>query len=502
MSKRQNTPSEAVIQPLMTATLPDCLERIAVPTYDRTALRPGIVHLGVGNFHRAHQLAYLDALAARGLADDWGECGVSLHSAKLAEALAPQDLLYTLVERGADHDTGRIIGALTHYLYAPDDPQAVVQALAAPTTRIVTLTITKDGYDIDLVTGEFLPESDDVQIELADPDQHATVFGYLCDALAERRRAGRPPFTVLSCDNLQDSGGATRTALVAYARLRDAALADWIDAQVAFPSSMVDRITPQTTEEARALVATTFGIRDHWPVITEPFSQWIIEDTFCAGRPPLEEVGVQFVQDVMPYGKMKGRLLNASHSAIAYLGALLGYQSTSEVMRDPTMRAYSQHLLAEVRPLLPAVPGIDLTDYCQTLSERFANPHIGDPLTRLAARGSSKVPTFILPSITDALTQGRPHALLDLAIASWYHYLRGQDETGANIKVVDPLREELQNLVQQGGDDPRPFLRQANIFDSLSQNDDWMASVQAGIRSMTQRGVTATVAAYLADAAA
>ncbi|MCA1599952.1 MAG: mannitol dehydrogenase family protein, partial [Chloroflexi bacterium] len=364
------------VRPLANETLQTHAPRVDVPTYDRAALTPAIVHLGVGGFHRAHQAVYLDDLARRGVTD-WGEVGVGLHHRDMQDALAPQDYLYTVVERDAAGDSGRVVGVMNRYLFAPEEPAAVLDALADPRTRLVTLTITMAGYDIDPATGDFKAEDSDVQADLAPdhPFTPATIFGYICDALERRRAAGHAPFTILSCDNMRDNGGAAQTAVVSFARRRDEALGQWIEDTVAFPSSMVDRITPEMTDEDRALVARLCGVADRWPVVTEPFKQWIVQDTFCNGRPPLEEVGVQFVADVTPYMTMKTRLLNASHSALGYLGYLAGYHSTDEAMGDPAMRAYIARMMDdEVTPLLPEAPGIDLTAYTRTLIERFANP--------------------------------------------------------------------------------------------------------------------------------
>ena len=276
---------------LTQATLATVAGRVAVPTYDRNRLAPAIVHIGVGGFHRAHQAVYLDDLAAQGITLDWGEHGVGLLPADkaMAAALIPQDCLYTLVARGAAGDTARVIGSMTAYLFAPDDRARVLDLLAAPTTRIVSLTITEGGYNVDSHTGRFDAAHPVVQADLHHPDQPSSVFGYLCAALDRRHRAGTPPFTVLSCDNLQGNGMIARTAVTSFARLRDDRLAAWIEAHVAFPNAMVDRITPQTTDADRAFVAETFGITDAWPVMTEPFTQWVLEDTFCNGRPPLEQ---------------------------------------------------------------------------------------------------------------------------------------------------------------------------------------------------------------------
>lgn len=483
--------------------LSKCALRLAVPTYDRKALRPAIVHLGVGSFHRAHQAVYLDELAQRGITMDWGEWGVGLHSRDMKDALAQQDWLYTLVERSGREDNARVIGAMRNYLFAPEEAESVLAVLAAEQTRLVTLTITKEGYDIDLVSGDFKAEEAEVQADLAQPNNPDTALGYLCEALDRRRKAGIAPFTVLSCDNLQDNGGASKTALVSFAFLRDEKLGRWIEENVAFPSSMVDRITPQTTAAARELVATTFGINDQWPVLTEPFSQWIIQDTFCNGRPPLEEVGVQFVSDIHPYERMKTRLLNASHSALGYLGYLAGYRTTAEAMADPLISNYLNRMMEEeVIPLLPPVKGIDLANYKRTLLERFANPKVGDKLERLCARGSVKMPTFGLPSIREAIEAGRPHALLDLAVAAWLRYLRGVDDNGEEYEIVDPRKERLQELVMAGGTNPRPVLGEYEIFGDLGQSEEFATALEQALKRLEQSGPEGTLAFYLRQQAA
>ena len=380
-------------------TLGSFADRVTLPTYARAALRRAIVHLGVGGFHRAHQALYLDDLAQRGISLDWGERGVGLLPAdrRMAEALGPQDCLYTVVERSAERDTARIVGSLGGYLFAPEDRTRVLELLVDPATRIVSLTITEGGYLVDDKTGVF--DADDPAVRGdTDLDVPKTAFGYLCSALARRRAAGTPPFTVLSCDNLQGNGRVARTAVVSFAGLHDEALAAWIDANVAFPNAMVDRITPQTTDADRAMVAQVFGIADAWPVMTEPFRQWVIEDTFAYGRPPLEEVGVQIVPDVHPYETMKLRLLNASHQALAYLGYLAGHRYVHDAAADPALRTLIARMMdEEVTPLLPPVPGVDLVDYKRSLLERFSNPKIKDTLARLAFAGSDRMPKFLLP---------------------------------------------------------------------------------------------------------
>ena len=475
--------------------------RVAVPTYDRNRLAPAIVHIGVGGFHRAHQAVYLDDLAAHGITLAWGETGVGLLPADkhMAEALIPQDCLFTVVARDASEDTARVIGSMTDYLFAPDNHARVLDRLADPATRIVSLTITEGGYNVDSHTGHFDADNPKIQEDVQHPDLPSGVFGYLCAALERRRGAGAPPFTVLSCDNLQGNGTIARTAVTSFARLRDDRLADWIEANVAFPNGMVDRITPQTTAADRALVAETFGIVDAWPVMTEPFTQWVLEDTFCNGRPPLEQAGVQVVPDVHPYETMKLRLLNASHQAMGYLGYLAGYRYIHDVMADADFRAFIARLMDdEVAPLLPPVPGIDLAGYQQTLLERFANPKIGDQVARICTDGSDRMPKFLLPSLVEALQQGRPHRLLTLAVAGWLRYLRGVDEAGQEISIADRLAGELRVRANEGRDNPRPLLSLSSVFGDLGSNETFVSELTVALRELDARGARATLSAYLA----
>ncbi|MCA1668530.1 MAG: mannitol dehydrogenase family protein [Thermomicrobia bacterium] len=472
--------------------------RVVVPTYDRSSLTPAIAHFSVGGFHRSHQLLYLDELAQRGITMEWGVTGIGLRRPNMRDALASQDNLYTVLERGDHEDQARVVGVLMDYLLAPDDPAAVLALLADARTRLVTLTITRDGYYVDPTTGKFLEDNVDVVGDLDHPDHPATAFGYICEALNMRRLAGLPPFTVLSCDNMQDNGAVARTAAVSLARLRDEALARWIEENVAFPGSMVDRITPETTADARDDLRQEFGVDDHWPVITEPFTQWVIQDTFSNGRPPLERVGVQFVADVEPYELMKTRLLNASHCALGYLGYLAGYRRTDEAMADPLFASYLAHFMDEVTPLLPPIPGIDLVAYKRTLLERFANPKIADFLERLCARGSTKMPTYLLPSIREALERGQSHVMLTLAVAGWCRYLRGVDDAGEAIEIKDARKETLQPLAEAADSNPRPLLSAHDVFDSLGQNPAFVASLEQALHVLDQDGVRAILGAYLA----
>jgi len=483
--------------PLTDRTLDQLPPGVSGPDYDRAALRPGIVHIGVGGFHRAHQAVYLDELARRG-ETGWGVVGVGLHSREIGEVLHAQDRLYTVVERAADGDDARVVGAMTGYLYAPDDPGAVLAVLADEQTRLVTLTITGTGYRIDAHTGDF--DADDVHVasDLEDPGRPETVFGYLVEALHRRRAGGLAPFTVLSCDNMQHNGSAARTAVVSFARLRDPDLAAWIEEHVAFPSSMVDRITPTTTPEDRDAVAAATGIDDRWPVVTEPFRQWVVEDSFCNGRPPLEQVGVEFVDDVTPYEVVKTRLLNAGHSAIAYLGYLAGLRTTAEVMADPVFRTYLTRLMAEeIAPGLPEPEGVDLAEYQQVLLERLANPQMADQLARLARRGSTKIPNYLLPSVSAAMEQGRPHPLLCLAVAGWLRYLRGHDYAGEEVPIQGP-RPDLVPVAQEAGVDATPLLSERSIFDHVGQDPRFAEPVQRALEALDREGPREVVERYLA----
>ncbi len=489
------------IRPLTAATLEQHGARLTVPTYDRAALVPAVVHLSVGGFSRAHQLTYFDEVAERRISGDWGVVGVGLRHRGMHEALAPQDNLYTVVERSPDGERARVVGVLTEYLFAPDAPAAVLDRLADPRTRVVTMTITDAGYLLDPCTGAFTPD-DDVRHDLASPGAPRTVFGFLVEALDRRRRAGTAPFTVLSCDNLHRNGDATRSAVAGFAALRDEVLARWIVDRVAFPSSMVDRITPQTAPEERAELARRYGVDDRWPVVTEPFAQWVIEDTFCNGRPPLDQVGVRYVDDVTGHELMKTRLLNATHSALGYLGTLAGHERIDVLMGDPVFAAYARHLMDdEVTPLVPCPEGIDLTDYKATLLQRFANPAIADRLSRLCRRGSTKLPQHLLPSLRQALAEGRPHALLTLAVAAWVRYLQRSDAAGRPLPVEDDRGPHLQALALAGGTDPRPLLTEVSVFGDLGTVPGFAAELEAALDALARDGVRETVAAATADSA-
>ncbi|HEY8583162.1 MAG TPA: mannitol dehydrogenase family protein [Capillimicrobium sp.] len=445
---------------------------------------PSVVHLGVGSFHRAHQALYLDELAQRGISRRWGLIGVGMRSREMHQALAPQDWLYTVVSRGAGGDRARVVGVMTDYIVAPDSLAAVLAALAHPRTRLVTLTVTGAGYE-------------------SSPDGHPprTAVAYIVEALRRRRAAGLGPFTVLSCDNLAGNGSVARAAVTALARRRDPRLAAWIEEHATFPDSMVDRITPQTTDADRQLVAETFGVDDLWPVITEPFSDFVVQDEFCAGRPPLDEVGVRMVTDVRPYALAKTRLLNASHCALGSLALLAGHAQTATAMDDPVFGAYVERLMGdEVAPLLPPARGLDLEAYQETILERLANPKVGDQLERLCRNGSHKIPAHVVSSIALARAEGRPHELLTLAVAGWLRFLRGRDDMGRALDVDDPLGEPLRELARAHPLDPRPILAQRELFGEIAGDALFAAQVEEQLRAFDRQGVRAAVQAALSAA--
>jgi mannitol-1-phosphate/altronate dehydrogenase len=471
--------------------------KITLPTYDRTCLAPGIVHIGVGGFHRAHQGVFLDELAQQQVSFDWGVIGVGLRSGKGRQELLSQDCLYTVLQRAPDHDTARVVGVLRDYLYGPEDRAAVLAALASPRTRIVSLTVTGNGYGV-APAGRLDLDDPGVARDLARPTQPVSVLGYLVESLRRRRDAGAAPFTVLSCDNIPHNGATARNALVSFAGHRDEGLADWIEANVAFPASVVDRITPETTTDHRRLLVEEFGVRDRSPVVSEDYLQWVIEDEFCNGRPPLEQVGAQLVTDVTPYELNKKRLLNGSHCALGYLGYLCGYERIDEAIADPLLARYAEALMdEEIGPLLPRMLGLDLAGYKRTLLTRFANPRIGDRLQRLCGRGSTKMPAYLLPSLTKAMERGLPHDKLTLAVAAWIRYLRGVDFDGNRIAVEDDLKATLQPLARSAN--VRSLLQVRSVFGALGEDEAFVGRLEETLRGLDRRGPAAAIEACLAD---
>ena len=473
-------------------------DQVRVPGYDRKKITRSIVHIGVGGFYRAHQAVYLDDLLHEPGNEAWGFCGIGLlkHDAQIRDAMTSQDCLYTVVERSAAGDSARVVGSVLDFLYAPDNPEAVLETMADPTCRIVSLTITEGGYYVNQGTGEFDDSHPDIVHDLANPQAPRCSFGYLAEALDRRRRRGIAPFTIMSCDNLQSNGDIVRKMLLAFTHRRDPALSQWLAYHGAFPNSMVDRITPATTEADRALVQERFGLQDAWPVVTEPFRQWVLEDHFPSGRPAWERVGVQMTDDVLPYEKMKLRLLNASHQAIAYIGMLCGYQYVDEAMGDADIRKLMKTMMdVEVTPLMDKVEGVDLERYKATLIERFSNPAIRDQLTRLGTEGSARIPKFVLPSILEQIERGGPLKLLSFTIASWFRFLTGSDEHGNRLTIIDPLGDKLRELALEGRADPRLLLSVHELFgDVLPASPVFVNAVKEALQDLHTIGAKAALA--------
>jgi mannitol 2-dehydrogenase len=384
---------------LSLATLANLPERVARPAYAQEDLGAGIVHFGVGNFHRAHMQVYLDRLFNEGRNLDWAVAGagVTPHDVRMREALVGQDLLTTVVEQSAERSAARVTGVMTEFL-PPMEAAPVIARLSDPAVRIVSMTVTEGGYFIDPATGAFDPEAPGMVADAASPDAPATVFGLILAGLRARRAAGHPPFTVLSCDNVPHNGRVAMNAVAGLAEAQDPALAAWVREAVAFPNGMVDRIAPATGERERRICREEFGIEDAAPVFCEDFIQWVLEDRFPAGRPALEDVGVTFVGDVTPFETMKIRILNGGHAILAYAGGLLGIHFVHEAMEHPLVRGLLQRIeREEILPILPPVSGVDLDEYFQLVERRCLNPKIGDTIRRLAFDGSNRQPKFIIP---------------------------------------------------------------------------------------------------------
>ncbi|MGO3152637.1 MAG: mannitol dehydrogenase family protein [Galactobacter sp.] len=501
MSATQPTDAAVTPLPLNTANLEAIAARgVAVPDYDRSGLTPGIVHFGVGGFHRAHQAMVLDDLHAQGLAMDWGIVGAGLlpGDSRMRDVMEEQEGLYTLVLKHPDGTRERrVIGSIIDYCFGPDDPEGLVSLMASPRTRIVSLTVTEGGYNVNPVTGEFEEGNAAVVSDVASLRSGglpATVFGYVIEALRRRRAVGTAPFTLASCDNIAGNGNVARAMFGAFARLVDPDLAAWIDEHVSFPNSMVDRITPVTTDADRVELTESTGVQDAWPVVAEPFFQWVLEDKFVDTRPEYERARVQVVDDVVPYEHMKLRLLNASHQGLAYFGILAGYTYAHEAMADRDIEVYLRRYMDEEgTPSLDPVPGIDLTEYKDTLIERFANPEIRDTLARLGAESSDRIPKWLVPVIQDNLTSGAPVEVSAAICASWARYDEAVDETGAPIDVVDRFADELKAVAAAQGEDPLAFVSQERFFGDLAGQARFTQPYLAALALLHADGAKETV---------
>lgn len=473
---------------------------VAHPAYDRSRLTPGIVHIGLGNFHRAHMAVYLDDLFAMGEGMDWAILGAGVRApdARMRDALKGQDCLSTVIELDPKGKTARRIGAMVDFIEVQPDNAALIAAMSRPEIRIVSLTVTEGGYYVDPATGRFDPTHPDIAADARNPDRPATAFGAILAALRARSAAGIQPFTVMSCDNLPGNGHVTQAAVAGLARLSDPALAEWVEANVAFPNGMVDRITPATGPRERAMAAA-FGLGDDpVPVTCEPFRQWVLEDHFPAGRPPLEKVGVTFTPHVHAYEAMKIRILNGGHAIIAYPGGLLDIEYVHEAMAEPLISGFLEKVERdEIIPIVPPVPDTDLNDYFTLIRERFANPEVADTERRLCLDGSNRQPKFIIPSIQDVLAQGRmPRGLL-LESALWCRYCMGISDSGAVIEPNDPNWDRLQATARAAAADPAVWLGMTDIYGDLGQRADVVAVFGGFLADLGARGTRAVLADYL-----
>ena len=486
---------------LSEATIKDVAQGVSTPNYDRSSLKAGIVHFGVGGFHRAHMAMTIDRLLNAGLAQEWAICGVGLleHDRRMRDVMAEQDCLYTLVLK---HPDGRressIIGSIIEYIFAPDDPQVLLEKLANPDTKIVSLTITEGGYNFDRVTGEFMADTPAVAADLVEGAVPSTAFGYIIEGLRLRRERGMAPFTVQSCDNIQANGDVAKKMFTTYAKIKDAELGSWVEANVHFPNSMVDRITPVTSAEDISEVPTITGLEDKGPVVAEPFFQWVIDDEFSLGRPELEKADVQMVEDVMPYELMKLRLLNASHQGLTYFGYLSGYRYAHEATNDPAIAKFLlNYMEQEATPTLLPVPGVDLDAYRHMLIERFSNPEVKDTLARLCAESSDRIPKWLVPVIHERLAQGGAVTLSAAIVASWARYAEAIDEEGEPINVVDPLKEELIPIAKSQRLRPLAFIENRQLFGNLVDDENFTRPYLDALNSLFENGAHKTVEALV-----
>ncbi|MCV7352165.1 mannitol dehydrogenase family protein [Mycobacterium parmense] len=452
---------------------------IGAPNYDRRSVGVGIAHIGAGHFHRAHQAAYIDVLLQQGLAHDWGICGVGVMPADwtMRDVLRGQDGLYTLILENPDGSRdAQVIGSIIDYRYAPDDPESALEVLAAPATRIISLTITEGGYR----------------------DADGPAFALISQALDRRRRRGIASPTIVSCDNIENNGQVARRTVLASAERVDPELAEWVAQHTRFPNSMVDRITPATTLEMAAEVRRDFGINDRWPVVAEPFSAWVVEDDFADGRPPLEQAGVLMVDDVRPYELMKLRMLNAGHQCLAYFAHLCDFHFVHEAARDPLFAEFLiSYFDREAIPTLPPVPGIDLHEYGRTLVERFANPAVRDTVARLCAYSSDRIPKWLYPVICDNLANDGPVALAAAAVASWARYAEGTDEWGKPYEVVDQLADSLIPIARSQHQHPTAFIEITAVFCDLAHQPRFVEAYRWALESLHHKGARATLEALV-----
>ena len=486
---------------LSLANLPIIAKTLQVPKYRRSDLKPGILHFGVGNFHRAHLAVYLDDLFNKGLNHDWAliGTGVMAFDDKVRATLAAQDYLTTVVEQDNEMSSAHITGAMIDFI-TPKDKNAILAKLVDPAIRIVSMTITEGGYFIDPATQKFDPSHPAIAKDGANPADPATVFGYIVAGLKARKDKGMMPFTVMSCDNVPHNGVVTANAVIGLARLSDSVLAEWIARNVAFPNAMVDRITPATGDRERKITAEQFGVDDAWPVFCEEFKQWVVEDNFPLGRPQWEEVGVQFVKDVTPWEHMKIRILNGGHAVIAYISGLMDIHFVHDAMQNPLIKAYLKKVTDdEIRPTVDAVPGTDLAEYQKLIERRFSNRKIADTIRRLCLDGSNRQPKFIVPPIADLLKAGKSINGLALESALWCRYCFGTTDSGKVIEPNDPNWDVLQAKAKRARDDPQVWLDMSDIYGDVGRHPEMKKWFAHYLNAVWENGAETVVRSYLAQ---
>lgn len=477
--------------------------KATLPTYDRSKLVSRIVHLGFGAFHRAHQAVYADILAAEH-GSDWGYTEVNLIGGEQQIAdLNHQDNLYTVAEMSADAWTARVVGVVKEALHAQvDGLETVLAKMCEPQVAIVSLTITEKGYCHSPATGQLMLDHPFIAADLQNPHQPKSAPGVVVEALARRKAAGLPAFSVMSCDNMPENGHVMRNVVCAYARAVDASLADWIESHVTFPSTMVDRIVPAVTPETLDKIEQLTGVRDPAGVACEPFRQWVIEDNFVAGRPAWEKAGAELVSDVIPFEEMKLRMLNGSHSFLAYLGYLAGYQHINDCMGDENYRRAAHDLMLKEQAPTLKVQNVNLARYADLLIARYTNPALRHRTWQIAMDGSQKLPQRMLDSVRWHLADSSSFTLLALGVAGWMRYVGGVDEQGNAIEVCDPLLPVIQAAVAQseeGESRVKALLAIEAIFGKdLPLNGQFVDQVINAYLSLLSKGAKATVAEYTA----
>ncbi|HTJ56456.1 MAG TPA: mannitol dehydrogenase family protein [Devosiaceae bacterium] len=485
---------------LSTANLHALAPQVAQPAYDRSAISPGIVHLGIGAFHRAHMAVYVQHLLPK--APNWAIVGASLRRPDTKEALTPQDGLYTVAVRDASGTKCEVIGSIVGILDANQERVRLLEVMSHPAIGIISLTVTEKGYCHDPATGELDEKHPDIVHDLADPENPVSAPGLVVAAIERRQQAGVSPFAVMSCDNLPSNGKTVARIVGRLAELRSPQLGAYVREHIAFPSTMVDRIAPATTDADREAIGEMIGLEDAWPIMTEPFTQWVVEDHFPSGRPPFEEVGVELVRDVEPYERMKLRMLNGAHSSLAYLGYLAGHEYVSQVMEEPEFARLVRDLMTfEVIPTLH-LPGVDLIKYRDQLLARFSNPALKHRTWQIAMDGTQKLPQRLLGTIRDRLQAREPITRLALGVAAWMRYVTGIDEYGQPIDVKDPLAKRLRAIADASHNEPIRLavgmLTVSEVFGTdLASNEEFRETVTAHLKSLLENGSAATVAAVV-----